>query len=152
MKEMGEYPVLNVSKESAVSFTQSDSLPRWLLFKLIVGYDSIAKISAVNPDGVGFYYFFVYCFRYDNTTGTFTVPPDGDGLYYFSAYFLVPGNEEARFEIRINSDVLCTAVTSEYDTPTDEGQAACSGAIYVTEGWWHFCSVFSNTVIKAVVM
>ena len=73
-------------------------------------------------------------YRYDSTTGIFTVPPGGDGFYYFATYLLVQADEWARFEIRINGEVLCTADTSQYDTPSDAGQAACSGAIYATEG------------------
>ena len=76
--------------------------------------------------------FIVY--RYDSTTGTFTVPPSGDGFYYFSAYFRVVHEEYAGFDIQINGAMICTAYTDNEEV-FDQGQAACSGATYATEGW-----------------
>ena len=79
--------------------------------------------------------FFVY--RYNSSTGTFTVPPGGDGFYYFSTYFQVAHLEYGVFDIEINGDVLCTAATDQQDV-VGPGQAACSGAAYITEGM-HTC-------------
>ena len=63
------------------------------------------------------------------------MPPGGDGFYYFSVFFFVVADEVAYFDIQINGNVLCTAETEQDDSPTDRGQAACSAAIYATEGW-----------------
>ena len=73
-------------------------------------------------------------YRYDSTTGTFTVPPGGDGFYYFSVYFRVVHVENAGFDIQINGETLCTAYNDNQEV-SDQGQAACSGATYATEGW-----------------
>ena len=78
--------------------------------------------------------------RYDSSVGEFIVPPGGDGFYYFSVFFLVSQYEVAYFDIEINGDVLCTAQTDQGDTLYEEGQAACSAAIYATEG--RYSSVF----------
>ena len=72
--------------------------------------------------------------RYNSSTGTFIVPPGGDGFYYSSTYLLGANNEYGVFNIRVNGERLCTAVTQQLDTPGDPGQAACSAAIYATEG------------------
>ena len=86
--------------------------------------------------------FIVY--RYDSTTGTFTVPPGGGGFYYFSVYLANPGTENHRFDIQINRNLLCTAYTDEDDTNW-QGQAACSIAIYATEGRLYQWSVEINS-------
>ena len=63
------------------------------------------------------------------------MPPGGDGFYYFSTYFLIPGAEWSGLDIEINGDILCSSRTDEDDsTTTYPGQAACSGAAFVTEG------------------
>ena len=62
------------------------------------------------------------------------MPHGGDGFYYFSAYFLVRNDEYGIFDIRLNEERICTADTEQQDTPGDPGQAACSAAIYATEG------------------
>ena len=72
--------------------------------------------------------------RFDSTTGTFTVPSGGNGYYYFSAYFLVSTAQYAGFDIQINGQVLCTARGDDTDSSNEEAQAACSAAIYTTEG------------------
>ena len=72
--------------------------------------------------------------RYDSSTGMFTVPPGGNGFYYFSTFLVVNHDEYGSFEIRINGEILCTAYTEQHDQSFDPGQAACSGAAYVTEG------------------
>ena len=52
-----------------------------------------------------------------------------------SVYLFAPSDEYGYFEIYINSDVLCSVGIDQQDTPIEEGQAACSVAIYATEGW-----------------
>ena len=68
--------------------------------------------------------------RYNNTTGTFTVPPGGDGFYLFSVYLWVRNDKNAAFDIRINGELLCTAIAeaSEYQ------MASCIAATYAVEG------------------
>ena len=76
-------------------------------------------------------------FRYNSETGTFTVPPGGDGYYYFSTYLVVNHIEYGAFDIVINGERLCTAYTEQQvSSEGDPGQAACSGAAYVTEGMY----------------
>ena len=81
--------------------------------------------------------------RYDSESGTFTVPPGGDGYYYFSTYLVVNHLEYGAFDIVINGERLCTAYTEQQVTyQFDPGQAACSGAVYVTEGTTVFLRIF----------
>ena len=49
--------------------------------------------------------------------------------------------EQAYFDIQINEEVLCTTLTDKQQTVGDERNAACSAAIYATEGWYR--SVFN---------
>ena len=74
-----------------------------------------------------------FVYSYDITTGTFTVPTGGDGYYYFSTFFVVRLYEYARFDIKINGETLCTAYTDQ-EIPSDDGQAACSAAVFAMEG------------------
>ena len=48
-------------------------------------------------------------------------------------FLFVNDDEYVYFNIQINREMLCTAVTDEEDTLN--GQAACSAAAYATEGW-----------------
>ena len=65
----------------------------------------------------------------------------GDGFYYFSTYLVVTDYEYGTFDIQINGETLCTAYTEEEDTSAaDRGQAACSGAAYVTESMNSSCA------------
>ena len=93
-------------------------------------------------------------FRYDSSTGTFTVPPGGDGYYYFSIYLVVNHLEYGAFDIVINGERLCTAYTEQQvSSEGDPGQAACSGAAYVTEGMNILCArllAFEKKVIAWV--
>ena len=75
----------------------------------------------------------LYSCRYDPSTGIFTVPPGGDGLYYFSTYLLVDDGEVGYFNIRVNGEVLCSAVADE-TAGGDYPQAICSGLAQLTEG------------------
>ena len=86
-------------------------------------------LAMVNMDSITCLFIL---YRYDSTTGTFTVPSGGDGYYYFSTFLLVYSDEYAYFDIQINGEVLCTAVTDETDT--GGGQSACGAAAYATEG------------------
>ena len=56
--------------------------------------------------------------RYSNETGVFTVPSGGDGLYYFSIYLAVESDEHGRFQMMLNSELLCSAV-GDYDEGGD---------------------------------
>ena len=49
------------------------------------------------------------------------MPSGGDGYYYFSTYLLVDNDEYGAFDIRVNGETLCTAVTEQQDTPNDPG-------------------------------
>ena len=71
------------------------------------------------------------------------MPSGGDGYYYFSTYLAVTFYEYADFDIQINGETLCTAYTDQQGTSVpDPGQAACSGAAYVTEGMNSLCARF----------
>ena len=49
-------------------------------------------------------------------------------------FFVVDNGEQAYFDIQINGEVLCSTLTDKEQTANDEGNAACSAAIYATEG------------------
>ena len=85
--------------------------------------------------------FIVY--RYDSTTGTFTVPPGGDGYYYFSTYVTVWDDEFGRFDLQVNGEILCSPHADQTDTPSNPGQAACSGVTYAMAGLF-----FSRAVLQ----
>ena len=63
------------------------------------------------------------------------MPSGGDGFYYFSTFLLADDGGYSTFDIRINGEMICTAQTDQQETPTNEGQAACSAATYATEGF-----------------
>ncbi len=73
-------------------------------------------------------------FRYDPSTGIFTVPPGGDGLFYFSTYLLVDYSEWGRFNIRVNGEILCSALGDNNSNGDDYPQATCSSLTQLTEG------------------
>ena len=131
----------------------------------------------VSPGGQGFYYFsdlfkdtkaqleFSLCplvamgtkfalliiYRYNSTTGIFTVPSGGYGYYYFSIYLVVNYYEYGLFDIQVNGETLCSAFTDQQGTTTaDSGQAACSGAAYVTEGINSLCANTLPFQIKVI--
>ena len=71
------------------------------------------------------------------------MPPGGDGFYYFSTFLVVTYYEYGIFDIQINGENLCTAYTDLQGAPEpNPGQAACSGAAYVTEGKNTLCARF----------
>ena len=62
------------------------------------------------------------------------MPSGGDGFYYFSVYLLVEDGEFAYFDIRMNGVKQCTAATDQAQTDSDDGQSACSAAVYASAG------------------
>ena len=67
------------------------------------------------------------------------MPPGGDGFYYFSTYLTGIFDEFGLFDIQVNGERLCSVYTDQQGTiDQDPGQAACSGAAYVTEGMHEF--------------
>ena len=81
--------------------------------------------------------FIVY--RYDSTTGIFTVPPGGDGFYYFTIFLLTFSAEFAYFNLKINSQVLCsTKIDLDQAASGDVEGISCSGVAQVMEGKWMF--------------
>lgn len=79
--------------------------------------------------------FIVLPCRYDPQTGKFTVPPGGAGLYYFSTYLLIGNGEYGRFIIRVNENILCTAIGDESSNAgNDVPQATCSALTQLEEG------------------
>ena len=89
------------------------------------------------------------CFRYDSSTGTFTVPSGGDGMYYFSTYLLVDDGEVGRFSIRVNGEILCTALGDlNANGGNDYPQATCSGLTQLAEGFLQFYSPLTGLITK----
>ena len=73
--------------------------------------------------------------RYDSTTGTFTVPPGGDGFYYFSVFLTADGDEAAYFDIELNGELICSAISDLTESAnTDPEITTCSGVLFALEG------------------
>ena len=69
----------------------------------------------------------------------FTVPPGGDGVYYFSTFLLVDQGEFARFDIRLNDNLICAAQGDQSNNgDADVSQAACGAVAEVSEGIFVF--------------
>ena len=73
--------------------------------------------------------------RYNPSTGEFTAPPGGAGLYYFYVHAQVDHGEYARFNLKRNSETLCTLEgdnsqngADDYDTGT------CAATAMLNEG------------------
>ncbi len=78
-------------------------------------------------------------FRYDPSDGTFTVPTGFGGLYYFSTYLQTGAGEYNRLNIRVNGQILCSAVGDNNDNGSlDLPQATCSGLAQLTEGMYSY--------------
>ena len=72
--------------------------------------------------------FLLLC-SYNSTTGIFTVPPGGDGVYYFSTYMLVYPGESARFDMRLNGDVICTIYPDHDSSGANDFAPGSSSAV-----------------------
>ena len=117
-------------------------------------YDSTTEMFTVPPCGDR--YLCIYCiitspfivYRYDSTTGTFTVPSGGDGLYYFSVYLRVLGDESAAFDIEVNGEVVCEALSDLTESSSSDSEiTSCSGVANVVEGicYTRGCSIDYRT-------
>ena len=71
---------------------------------------------------------------YDNETGVFTVPPGGDGVYYFSTFVVVQDGELARFDMRLNNDIICSTVPDHDEGAPDLAPGSCSAIVDVMAG------------------
>ena len=71
------------------------------------------------------------------------MPPGLDGVYYFSTYLLVQGGEYARFDIRLNDDIICTANPDHSNSGgSDRAPGSCSAVVDVVAG--KYCSLKEN--------
>ena len=81
------------------------------------------------------------------------MPPGGDGYYYFFVNFRVGGGTTCGFDIEINEEVLCTALSGlSASTTSDSEAASCSGVIGVIEGIYHPLFTFCEHTLLYVVL
>ena len=72
---------------------------------------------------------------YDNANGVFTVPLGGDGFYYFSVNLVGDVGEFARFDMRLNDDVICSTVHDHNHSGSDDyAPGSCSAVVNVVAG------------------
>ena len=63
------------------------------------------------------------------------MPPGGDGFYYFSFYLRLLGDLAAGFDIQINGQQICTALSDLTESPgSDSFMISCSAAAFAVEG------------------
>ena len=65
----------------------------------------------------------------------FTVPLDGDGFYYFSVNLVGDDGEFARFDMRLNDDVICSTVHDHNaNGVSDWAPGSCSAVVSAVAG------------------
>ena len=67
------------------------------------------------------------------------MPPGGDGFYYVFVYLHVRGNELVTFDVEINGEFICTALSDlEDSSASDSETTSCGAVIYAVAGICHY--------------
>ena len=63
------------------------------------------------------------------------MPPGGDGYYYFSVFLTADGGEFGYFDIELNGELVCSAISDLTESATtDTETATCNGVFFALEG------------------